>query len=213
MKLIQTEADIQQGIAHLGNVDPRLQPVIALAGPIPLRRHAPGFSGLCNIVVSQQVSVASANAIWAKTRACIGEPSALAILGADDQTLRSCGLSAPKIRTLRAIAEAAHTGALPIDMLHTLSVDQAMASLTAVRGIGPWTAEIYLMFYAGHSDVFAAGDLALQEAVKIAFQLPARPSAKVLGAMAEAWSPWRAVAARLFWAYYRVAKSREGVTA
>ena len=212
MKIIACEADIQEGIDWLAGAEPRFVPVIAAAGPVPLRRHAPGFSGLANIIVSQQLSVASANAIWAKTNRNLGEVCPQAILDADDDALRACGLSSPKMRTLRALAEAAHCGALPVDALHSMNAAEAMAVLTAVKGVGPWTAEIYLMFYAGLPDVFAAGDLALQESAKIAFSLPARPSAKQMAAMAEAWSPWRAVAARLLWAYYRVAKSREGVT-
>ena len=211
MKIIACDADIQEGLARLAQLDPRFVPVIAAAGPIPLRRHAPGFSGLANIIVSQQLSVASANAIWTKTQRNLGDICPAAILGADDPALRACGLSAPKMRTLRALAEAAHAGTLPVDTLHTMSADAAIASLTAVKGVGPWTAEIYLMFYAGLADVFAAGDLALQESARIAFSLLERPSARQISAMAEAWSPWRAVAARLLWAYYRVAKSREGV--
>ncbi|MCA0422278.1 MAG: DNA-3-methyladenine glycosylase [Proteobacteria bacterium] len=212
MRIIQTEADIQEAIEHLGRIDPRLRPAIALAGPIPLRRHRPGFVGLCKIIISQQLSVASADAIWSKTEAGLGTVEPAAILATDDAALRRCGLSGSKIRTLRAIAEAVASGALPIDDLHAMPIPDATAALVSVKGIGPWTAEIYLMFYAGHADVFASGDLALQEAAKLAFGLENRPSAKALSALAEAWSPWRAVAARLLWAYYRVAKSREGVT-
>lgn len=211
MKIIACAADIQEGIDWLARVDARFVPVIALSGDIPLRRHAPGFSGLANIIVSQQLSVASANAIWAKTLHNLGDVTPRAILAADDAALRACGLSSPKMRTLRALADAAHSGALPVDALHTMDAADAMAVLTAVKGVGPWTAEIYLMFYAGLADVFAAGDLALQESARIAFSLPERPTAKQIASMAEAWSPWRAVAARLLWAYYRVAKSREGV--
>jgi DNA-3-methyladenine glycosylase II len=211
MRIIASAADIQEGLDHLHRKDRRLRKIIEIAGEIPLRRHVPGFAGLCSIIVSQQLSVASANAIWKKTEAGLGEVCAAAIRAADDPALRACGLSAPKIRTLRAIADAAHSGILPVDLLHDMPGEEATAALTAVKGIGPWTAEIYLMFYAGHADVFAPGDLALQEAVRIAFKLEKRPSAKELAVMAEKWAPWRAVAARLFWAYYRVAKSREGV--
>lgn len=211
MRIIACDADIQEAIAELGGKDPRLLPLIEAAGPLPLRRHQPGFSGLCNIIVSQQLSVASANAIWAKTNRVLGAVSPATILGADDATLRAGGLSAPKIRTLRAIAQAVDSKALPVDTLHEMPALEAQEHLVAVKGIGPWTAEIYLMFYAGHADVFAPGDLALQEAVKLGFALPDRPNARQLAAIAEVWSPWRAVAARLLWAYYRVAKSREGV--
>lgn len=212
MKRVESDADISEGLAHLAACEPRLAPVIAAAGDIPLRRYQPGVEGLCKIIVSQQLSVASANAIWNKITNGLGSMDAAAILSAHDATFKACGLSAPKIRTLRAIAAAILEGALPIDRLHHLPAETAIPLLTAVRGIGPWTAEIYLMFYAGHRDVFAPGDLALQEAVRIAFSLEKRPNAKELAALAEAWSPWRAVAARLLWAYYRVAKTREGIT-
>lgn len=212
MKIIETDADIQEGLLALAKLDGRLQPLIEAVGTIPLRRHQPGFAGLASIIVSQQLSVASANAIWAKTEAGLGAVASEAIRAADDAKLRACGLSSPKIRTLRAIAEAVHAGALPIDDLHSMPIDDAVASLVAVKGVGPWTAEIYMMFYAGHADVFAPGDLALQEAAKIAFGLEARPNAKQIAEIAHGWSPWRAVAARLLWAYYRVAKQREGVT-
>ena len=146
MKIIACDADIQEGLNALARIDPRFVPVIAASGPIPLRRHAPGFSGLANIIVSQQLSVASANAIWARTLRNLGEVSPAAILSADDPALRACGLSAPKMRTLRALAEAAHSGALPVDALHTMSADAAIAHLTAVKGIGDWSAHMFLMF-------------------------------------------------------------------
>lgn len=212
MRIIASEADIQEGIAHLAEADARLRPVIARAGPVPLRRNAPGFEGLCKVIVSQQLSVASASAIWGKTTGRLGAPTPAALLAAGDADLRACGLSAPKMRTLRAIAEAAEFGRLPLDRVAEMPISEAIALMTAVKGVGPWTAEIYLMFYVGHADVFPAGDLALQEAARIAFSYADRPSAKALAEEAQRWQPWRAVAARLFWAYYKAVKSREGVT-
>ncbi|HRK23722.1 MAG TPA: DNA-3-methyladenine glycosylase 2 family protein [Beijerinckiaceae bacterium] len=212
MRIIRTDADIEEGMAHLGKADPRLARVAAIAGPIPLRRHVPGLAGLCSIIVSQQLSVASADAIWRKTKAGLGEITAEAILGADEATLRAFGLSTPKMRTLRGLAEAVRSGTLPVDALCDMPGEEAMTALTSVPGIGPWTAEIYLMFYAGHADVFAAGDLALQEAARLALGFDARPSARELAVLAEGWRPWRAVAARLLWAFYRVAKARDGIT-
>lgn len=212
MQIIETDADIREGLAHLRACDRRLAPIIDLVGAIPLRRHQPGFHGLCDIVISQQLSVASADAILARTVRGLGALTPSAVLAADEPALRACGLSGPKLRTLRALAEAVLTGALPIETLHTMPIDQAASALVAVKGIGPWTAEIYLMFYAGHADVFAPGDLALQEAIRLAFGLDQRPSTRDLAQMAQQWSPWRAVAARLLWAYYRIVKAREGVT-
>lgn len=212
MRIIETDADILEGLAHLRSSDPALAPAIDAVGAIPLRRHRPGFPGLCNIIVSQQLSVASANAIWNRTCAGLGALAPEALLAADDPTLRACGLSAPKMRTLRAIAAAVAEGTLPIERLHDMPPDEAVAAMTAVKGVGPWTAEIYMMFYAGHADVFAPGDLALQESARLALALPRRPGARELAVLAERWSPWRAVAARLLWAYYRIARGREGVT-
>jgi DNA-3-methyladenine glycosylase II len=209
-RIIDTTDDIADGIAALAVADPRLARLHRLAGDPPLRRRVGGFEGLAMIVVSQQLSVASANAIWARTRTIFDPFTPHAILAASEASFRLAGLSTPKIRTLRALAGAARDG-LDLETLDRLGADEAHALLTAVKGIGPWTADIYLMFCLGHADAFAAGDLALQEAARLAFDLDARPRPAELLAHAEAWRPWRGVAARLLWAYYRVAKSgRDG---
>lgn len=183
----------------------------ARAGRPPLRRRAPGFEGLCAIVVSQQVSVASARAIESRLLARFAPLDAAALAAAPEEDLRACGLSAPKMRTLRACAEAILERRLDLDALATGDAEAAHAALTAIRGIGPWTADIYLLFCLGHPDAFPAGDLALQEAARLAFGLKKRPDARRLDALAQAWRPWRAVAARLLWSFYGVAKAREGV--
>lgn len=206
MRRIETEADIAEGLAHLAKTDPRLRPVIDVAGPVPLRRRTPGFDGLCEIVVSQQVSRASANAIFGRLAATIDLGHAGPLRMASDETLRGCGLSAPKIRTLRALAEAVASGDLELGRLADQALADAIARLTAVHGIGPWTAEIFLMFCLGHADIFPSGDLALQIAVAEAFSFDERPKPKALDVIAETWSPWRGVAARLFWAYYRACR-------
>ncbi|PLX38768.1 MAG: DNA-3-methyladenine glycosidase [Hyphomicrobiales bacterium] len=206
MRLIETEDDIAEGIDHLRRVDPRLHEVIELAGPVPLRRRPPGFSGLCEIVVAQQLSKASADSIFRRLTDTLGTVCPNGIMDACDDTLRGCGLSAPKIRTLRAIAESAGDGSLPVDELGARPADEATELLTAVKGIGPWTAEVFLLFCLGHRDIFPAGDLALQIAVAEAFGMDERPKPKALVEIAELWSPWRGVAARLFWAYYRVCR-------
>jgi DNA-3-methyladenine glycosylase II len=121
--------------------------------------------------------------------------------------LKALGLSAPKIRTLRATADAVVTGTLPLDTLHRLEAEEAVEALTAVKGIGPWTADIYLLFCLGHSDAFPAGDLALQEAARVGFRMRARPDAAKLEKLARRWRPYRGVAAKLLWAYYRVMKA------
>jgi DNA-3-methyladenine glycosylase II len=177
-----------------------------------LRKREPGFHGLAWIVMGQQLSVASADAIWKRLVERLGPLTPSTVEAAEDATLKSCGLSAPKLRTLRAIAAAIASGSLPFDELGEMPADAAHAALTAVKGIGPWTADIYLMFSLGHPDAFAAGDLALQEAARLAYRLAARPSASELVALAEKWRPWRAVAATVLWAHYKIARKRPGVS-
>jgi DNA-3-methyladenine glycosylase II len=208
--IIATDADVQAGLAALRRIDPRLTATIARCDAVPLRRRAGGFGGLANIVISQQVSVASARAIFARFEARFAPYDTALIRHATDEDLRSCGLSAPKMRTLRAVAAAIDDRALVPAALPEMTADDAHAALTRISGIGPWTADIYLMFCIGHGDAFAAGDLALQEAARLILALPARPDARALAAIAESWRPWRAVAARLLWRYYAIAKQREG---
>jgi DNA-3-methyladenine glycosylase II len=207
---IETDADVTAGVAALVAADPRLAPIAAVAGPLPLRRGKPGFEGLARIVIGQQVSTASAAAIFGRLHAAGGhEAGAFAAL--DDAALRACGLSAAKVRTMRAAAAAVLEGRLDLDHLATQPANEAHAALTVLPGVGPWTVDLYLLFCAGHPDVFPSGDLALQVAVADGFGLPARPKAKALDAIALPWSPWRSVAARLWWGYYRARREgREG---
>ena len=208
---IDTEADIETGLSALLAADPRLEPVAARAGRLPLRRRPGGFSGLASIVVSQQVSTASANAIWGRVAAAYDPFTPQALIRARATRLAGLGLSAPKIRALKEIAKAIADGRLDCDALPDLPADAAHAALCAIHGIGPWTADIYLLFCLGHPDAWPAGDLALQEAARLAFALPVRPSAKETIALADSWRPWRGVAARLLWAYYRAVKQRDPV--
>lgn len=202
---IDTEVQLAQAARHLVALEPRFAPVLE-AGPLPLRRRADGFEALLSAIVSQQVSVASAAAIWARVEAAgLARASAMAL--ATDEDLRAVGLSRPKQRYARALAQAD----LDYDDLREASSDEVIATLVALPGIGLWTAEIYAKFALGHADVFAAGDLALQEAARGMFDLPERPSEKEFRGMAQAWSPVRAVAARALWVYYRLEKDREGI--
>lgn len=173
---------------------------------MPLRRRQDGFAALLDAIVSQQVSVAAADAIWNRLKAA-GLTTPARLLAAPDEELRGCGLSRQKIRYARALAEAR----LPYGALRAAPTDDVIAELVAVPGIGRWTAEIYAMFSLGRADVFAPGDLALQESARLLFGLDNRPTERQLREMAAPWSPWRSVAARLLWAYYRVAKTREGI--
>lgn len=206
MRLIETEADLAEGAAHLAAVCPVWARVLPELGPLPLRRRSDGFEAIASAVVSQQISTAAAGAIWDRMAAA-GLLAPEAIVAADEETLRAAGLSRPKARYLKGIAGAG----LDWQGLRALPDDQAIAALIALPGIGVWTAEIYLKFALGRADVLAAGDLALQEAARIMYRLAERPGPAALREMARPWQPWRAVAARGLWAYYRLAKGREGI--
>lgn len=203
---IETADDLDAGAAVLVARDPRFGPILAATGPLPLRRRADGFGALLAAIVGQQVSTASAAAILARLEAA-GYAEEGAAHAAPEEALRACGLSRPKVRYVKALAEAR----LDYASLRDAPTDTVVETLTALPGIGRWTAEIYAKFALGHADAFAAGDLALHIAAARAFGLPERPSEGQLRAMAEAWSPVRAVAARALWAYYRIDTSREGV--
>ncbi len=205
-RIIRTEACLAEGMDWLGQAEPRFAQAYAQTGSLPLRLRDDGFAALFDAIVSQQVSVASADAIWARLAAAgLTEPGPVA--AASDEDLRACGLSRQKAAYGRALAQSG----IDFAALRTAPTDQVIATLVAIKGIGTWTAEIYAMFSLGRADVFAPGDLALQESMRRLFALEARPTEKQARAMSAAWSPWRAVAARLLWAYYRVSTDREGV--
>ena len=212
--LIDGEATLALGVAALAAQDAgTITHMLEVGGPTPLRRREPGFEGLAAIVVSQQVSTASANAIFGRLRAAVAPLNAENLLAATDDTLRAVGLSAPKIRGLRAVAEAVASKALDIDALAGMTAEEAHEKLVAVKGIGPWTADIFLLFCLGHPDAWPAGDLALQEAARLALNLKKRPDTVRLEKIGERWRPWRGVAARILWAYYRARKEgRSGMS-
>ena len=195
-----------EGAAWLAGREPRFAQALALTGPLPLRRRADGFEPLLSAIVSQQVSTASATTIWNRV-AALGAVEPAAFLAQSDEALRAAGLSRQKIAYGRALAGSG----LDFPALRGLPDAEVVATLTRLRGIGVWTAEIYAMFSLGRADVFAPGDLALQDAARHLFELDARPPERALREMSLAWSPWRAVAARLLWSYYRVMNRREGV--
>lgn len=212
MRRIAGLDDIAEGLDALERIDPRLTAVRAASGEVPLRLTEPGFVSLARIVTGQQVSTASATAIFGRLTQLLDPLTPQALLRADASVFRQAGLSGPKERALLSIARSVEDG-LDLHHLCSLEAEEAMRHLTAVKGIGPWTAEVYLLFAAGHPDIFPAKDVALQAAVGHALGLESRPSDKALAGLAEQWSPWRGVAARLFWAYYRTMKGREGVVA
>ena len=206
-RIIETQADIIEGCDWLTRADPRFGRALELTGTPPLRRRQGGFAALLQTICAQQLSVAAADSVWAKLCATGADDPDVVVTLTED-SLRDCGLSRPKARYARALAEAE----IDYPALASMPEHDAIAALTAVKGIGVWTAEIYLMFSIGRADVFAPGDLALQEAARMLFDLPERPTEKALRAHAAEWSPWRGVAARLLWAYYRAAKRREGIS-
>jgi DNA-3-methyladenine glycosylase II len=210
---LNTQADLEAAIHALINLDPRLKPVFALTGMPALRRREPGFVGLAHIVCGQQLSTASAGAIWARLSAAFAPFDPASVRKARAERLGRLGLSAAKIKTLKHIARELAAERLNLDVLANEDADAAHNTLTALPGIGPWTADVYLLFCLGHGDAWPAGDLAVQEAVKIGLGLKTRPTAKEMAPLAEPWRPLRGAAAHLWWSYYRVLKNREGVIA
>ncbi len=200
--VIASKTDIETGLDALCAADPRLAEVRRKAGSTPLRRQDPGFAGLAQIIVAQMVSKASAAAIWGRLADQTGDVAPARVAALTDQQCRAIGLSRSKENTLRAAANAVLSGALDPQDLCRVPAEEAIAAMIAIKGIGRWTAEVYLLFCAGHADIFPAGDVALQSAVAHALRLADRPTQKQLYALSEEWSPWRGVAARLFWAYY-----------
>jgi len=206
-RLVETPDCVAEGAAWLAQRCPRMAHALDLTGPLPLRRNPQGFDQLLSAIISQQVSVASARAIRARLEGA-GLMQAKAIALASEEDLRAQGLSRQKARYAKALAEAG----IDFAALALLPDEEVIATLVQVPGIGRWTAEIYAMFSLGRVDVFAPADLALQEGARLLYALPDRPTERALRSMAQDWSPWRAVAARLLWAYYHVAKGREGTS-
>jgi DNA-3-methyladenine glycosylase II len=209
----ESQSDLDDAMLMLVKQDPRLKPILAQTGMPALRQREPGFAGLAHIVCGQQLSTASAAAICARLFAAFDPLDHQAIRKARTDRLGRLGLSAAKINTLKFIAKELAADRLNLDVLANEDVDAAHHALTALPGIGPWTADIYLLFCLGHGDAWPAGDLAVQEAIKIGLGLKDRPTAKQMAPLAEPWRPYRGAAAHLWWSYYRVLKKREGVLA
>lgn len=202
MERITSLNDIETGLEALLALDPRLSRIAAKAGSVPLRLRAPGFEGLAEIIVSQQVSKTSAAAMYSRLLKLVAPLSAANLISLGNTPMIDAGLSRAKQSTLMLVARAIETDSLDLEALCLMPVVEAQDQLTAIKGIGPWTAEVFLLFCAGHRDIFPAGDVALQHAVGIGLGLPHRPTEKEVRKLAEIWSPWRGIAARLFWAYY-----------
>lgn len=205
-RVITSDACVAEGATWLAARCPRMAAAYEATAPLPLRLKPQGFGELLSAIISQQVSVASARAITARIEeAGLMERARMARASEDD--LRACGLSRQKIRYAHALARSE----VAFDALPGLETPEVIRELTQITGIGVWTAEIYAKFSLGRADVFAAGDLALQEGARMLYGLDARPTEKQLRQQAEDWRPWRSVAARILWAYYAQQKSREGI--
>lgn len=205
---------VERVSAHLDELttrDPRLGRVREVAGIVQPRINRPGFAGIAKVICGQQLSVLSAAAIWKRFEALPGALDPSSYLTLSEEEVRSIGFSSGKFRTVRVIAEAVVAGELDFAHLETLPAEEAVTYLVAHKGIGPWTAEVYLMFCAGHPDVFPAGDLALLKAVQHGLGLDARPTIKEMIAIAKHWAPHRSSAALMFWRYFAVLRDREGI--
>lgn len=196
--------------ALVGQV-PALKPLRDRVGPIPPRINPSGFAGISKVICGQQLSVQSAAAIWKRFEALPGALTPEGYLALDDAAIRATGFSRSKVLAVRTIAEAVLGGSVDFARIDALPADAAIAALVAHKGIGPWTAEVYMLFCAAHPDVFPAGDLALLKAVQHGLGLETRPTIRQMADLARAWSPHRSAAALLFWRYFAVLRDREGI--
>ncbi|MEE2849822.1 MAG: DNA-3-methyladenine glycosylase 2 family protein [Pseudomonadota bacterium] len=209
MPLAPTPDDIATARRALVAADPALVRVDAQTPPLEWRLRVGGFEGLFRMIVEQQVSVASAASVWARLREGMGGITPELLLAHDLDQLRGMGLSRQKATYGQGIARAQIAGEIDLEHLAKLDDEAAIASLTALKGVGLWTAEAYLMMCEGRLDVFPGGDVALQEAIRWADGAEVRPDQKGAYARAEIWRPYRAVATHLLWAWYTGVKRGE----
>lgn len=202
MQTYKTEKQLTEALKELSQSDKKLALAFDKYGTPPMRARLDGFAGLARLLISQQVSTAAAAAIQAKFETAIGEVSAVNYLAMGEDEVTACGISRPKRRYLHGLAEAVVSDGLDFDALRKADNETVYDTLIALKGIGPWTAQCYLLFSLRRADMFPAGDLALQEAVKMLYGMQVRPDAKSLTEFAERWSPHRGAAARLLWSYY-----------
>ncbi len=209
MQVIETVADLETGMAALMALDTRFEDICAKTGTPPLRRAAAGYAGLLKIIAGQQVSKASAAAIWGRMETVLAPLNPGHLAGLSEARYREAGLSGPKIRAVMALTDEVLSGRLDLTALESIADEDVLSAIISVKGLGPWSAEVYLLTCLGRSDAWPGGDLALQIASQAAFGLDARPDAKAMTALAEDWRPWRAVAARILWAYYALSLGRQ----
>jgi DNA-3-methyladenine glycosylase II len=201
-------APARAALECLTSRDPDLAGIEVAAGPLPWRTRAPGFPGLVQAIVGQQISNGAASAIWKRLAAVPGALDPARLLLLQDDALRGAGLSRPKVMHIRSLAAAFADGRLHADGIAAMEDEAAIAALSAIRGMGRWTAEVYLLFALERGDVFPAGDLALAAALADLKHLPARPTPAALQLTAQAWAPHRSIAARLLWHHWRFRTGR-----
>jgi DNA-3-methyladenine glycosylase II len=211
-KTMATESQLSAAIGALAENCEIMRAIYTRTGVPPLRDFSADFAGLAKIVTGQQLSVASAAAIWSRVAAAIQPFDAARIVAMPDSALAAFGLSGAKIRTLKAVASAIADDGFDVAALAHVTDAEAIEQLTSLHGIGPWTADIYLLFALRRADAFPAGDLAVQLAVQRLMKLQERPTPSKLTAIAERWRPWRGAAARLLWADYGLARPGTGAT-
>jgi DNA-3-methyladenine glycosylase II len=208
-----TESGLLVAVDALRAVDPTLGAVVARFGPPPLWAREPGFGTLVHLILEQQVSLASAQAAFDRLQAATGEVTPTAFLHLDDGELLAIGFSRQKARYGRALATAVVDGTLDLDTLPALDDEGVDATLTALPGIGPWTATIYRLMVLLRPDAWPVHDIALAQAAAELRNLPSRPTAGEMLELAEGWRPWRAVAARILWHHYLSMRAERRVSA
>lgn len=196
------ESSLAVGVAALTATDSNLASVVERYGPPPLWPRDPGFPTLVSIILEQQVSLASAAAAYDRLVAALGEVAPDPLLTLSDREMLEIGFSRQKARYVRLLAKAVTDGSFDIASLEQLSDDEARARMLALTGVGPWTANTYLLMALRRPDVWPTGDIALHAAYQDLIGGPGRPTTREMESVAEAWKPWRAVAARILWFHY-----------
>ncbi len=206
-----SDEDIKRGARLLARRDPALKRALSAIGAPYVRRRRGGFEGLLRIIVEQQVSVPSAQALWKRVISAHGKPKAAVFRMLTDDDYRAFGFSRPKVVYARALADAVDDGALDFKALKRLPDEDAVEMLTALKGVGPWSAAIYLLFCEGRMDVWPPGDVALMNAYQQAAELPERPSSGELDEQSAGWAPQRGMAAHILWTYYAHLRGRNPI--
>lgn len=203
-----TSETYRSALSQLADRHPALQNILTAWGEPPFWTHAAGFPGLVISVLAQQVSLESAQAAYAKLEQAASPVAPRTFLSLDDALLKAIGFSRQKTAYVRGIARRILDGELDLDTLHDMPDEEARSALMRLKGIGPWTAETYLLFALRRPDSWPTGDLALLKAIQEISGLAALPSFEEADAIASQWKPWRAVAARMLWHHYLCSRGR-----